>query len=280
MKTNLSIRVGMAILAVITAVNLNPCAVSAEDKQQDPVASMVPSIDIGTEATWSGDVSVSIWSKYLGPCNGIPFSKRPVVQTSATATHRSGVSFTFFHSTGIDGDLNEEGKYDDEIDLGVGYSRNLGKGFGLDLGVTYFDEPGLGTFGGEDIWYVNAELGKSLLGPDGMLTNFPPVSAYIGYCVYIPNPNSGTDGNEIIDLGLRASPSVGRLTVPASVAIAYDTGGFGTAKGYIARARVAMDWKINERWSVTLPSVTTYQPVNRTDIDEQIVFGASINWSL
>lgn len=258
----------MILVVIITVVNVNSfgqeVAVETEDAR---------------EPAWSGDVTVGLYSKYLSPCNGVPYSDRPVFQTTTTLSHRSGFYGLIFYSTGLDSNFNEVGKYDDEIDLGIGYEYDFGKGWSVDVGVTYFNEADLGKLSGEDIWFLNATLSKSILGDGTSYTNLPSVSTFMSVCSYIPNPNSGTDGNEVIDFGLRIEPSIGIVSIPVTFAIAYDTGGFGIDAGFVARACAAVNWQISERFSIMAPLVTAYQPIDRDDIEDEIAFGGSITWT-
>jgi hypothetical protein len=137
-----------------------------------------------------------------------------------------------------------------EIDFGVGWSGKVAEYVDLDVGVTYFDEPRVGTFGKGDIVYGRATLSRNILG----------VTTSFGYESYVTMPGSGIKGGDIYSIGASKKVSLrgDRASWSNMLALAYDDGGFGLAKGFLVRGTSTFDWKLSDRLTLTLPQVYYY----------------------
>lgn len=214
-----------SFLAILIGLASSPIASATEEKP--PV-------------TWITNVSYN--SNYLAFGAGIELWDSPCVQGSVTAAFRNGLSITLWGSSDLEGHHGDS--LADEIDLGLGYTRDLGNNWTLDLGVTYFEEPHMGKglrLGSEDILYTKVKLSH----PIGK--GWTASAIWESYTVIDADYNGGTLGGVEVGKTFRVSDKV---SVPFSVGAIYDDGGFGFAQGLLIRGNLGVDVKLSE--SITL----------------------------
>jgi ribose 5-phosphate isomerase B len=155
-----------------------------------------------------------------------------------------------------------------EIDYGLGWSGSLSK-FGLkgqvgdlvvDLGITYFDEPGVFTFGPGDVWYSHVKLTKSI----------DKVNVFALFENYTVAPGSGFEGGNLYSVGASTFRSVPKtpLSLFCSLSCTYDDGGFGFDNGFLLKGCVEADWKVTSHISLILPRISYYVPLTVRDSRE------------
>jgi hypothetical protein len=106
-----------------------------------------------TEKVWSGSVSASVLSRYVGP-SGIRYTEGPVVQTESTLSHESGLSLTLWTSKGF---KSGDG-VSDEVDFVLGYEKDW-NGTLFSFGAGYYDFV-RATEG--NVWCLSAEMSREL----------------------------------------------------------------------------------------------------------------------
>ena len=129
--------------------------------------------------------------------------------------------------------------------------------FVLDIGSTYFDEPGLLTIGSKDILYNHVKLSRES----------KVVTVFWQFENYIAMPGSPYKGGNLVSVGASKGVSLfkDRVSANTSLALTYDTGGFGCDSGLLLRGTAELDFAITKHITVILPSVNYYAPLTVRD---------------
>jgi uncharacterized protein (TIGR02001 family) len=226
---------------LLLAVSVLACALSTVNAQS-------------TNPPFTVTLSSVVANKYLNQL-GFELYDKPVVQSDLFISHRSGFYIDLWHSTGFDTRLNNN--LGDEIDYGAGWNGTLGKYF-LHIGMNYFDEPNLFTFGRGDIIYTHVRIGREV----GFVT------LTVGYENFSTFPGTDFEGGNLFSLTANKDVSWwnNRLTTSASVAGVYDDGCCGLDDGFFLKGSVAFIWNVNEHLSFTLPGVYYVLPLTINDV--------------
>lgn len=193
--------------------------------------------------TWITNVSYN--SNYLAFGAGIELWDSPCVQGSVTAAFRNGFSITLWGSSDLEGRHGDS--LADEVDLALGYTRDLGNDWTLDLGLTYFEEPHMGKglrLGAEDILYTKVKISH----PIGR--GWSASAIWENYTTLFDTTyNGGTLGGIEVGKTFKVSDKV---SVPFSVGAIYDDGGFGFDQGLLIRGNLGVDIKLTESITVNV----------------------------
>ena len=176
---------------------------------------------------------VSYNSNYLAFGAGIELWDQPCVQGDISWFWKNGVYLFLWGSTDLEG--RPGSSLADEYDLGLGWAGVV-KGWNVDIGVTYFDEPHLGKvarLGEEDILYTRLKIGHSIG------RNWTMSGTFENYATM---HNTGYSGGNLYGLELAKTFSISKkVSVPFSVATIYDDGGFGFDDGVFIRGSLGAD---------------------------------------
>lgn len=212
---------------------------------------------VAEENQWpSVTASSMVTSKYLGFGTGNVLSKDPAVQSDLFISWKNGLYLDLWNSRGLKGTWNDS-SLGNEVDYKIGWKGQVAEKLTLNVAVTYFDEPSVGTFGAGDILYTYAYLTKE----------FKHLSVTAGYENFTTMPESGFHGGNLFNLGVSKSQSLckDRLNLQASAALVYDTGTLGSHEGLIARGNVAANWNITKRLTFNVIGVNWYAPITAHD---------------
>jgi hypothetical protein len=249
--------IGMVILAIITLnsiINLR-----AED--------------VSTNRNFSVKATSGVFNQYLAFASGIMVYDKPEVETDVLITHKpTGIYIDIWHGTGLNANFNEKKSLNDEVDLKIGWSKELGKGWGFDTGVSYFNEPSLSTLGKGDIWLSYLEINKSLKVYGQEIKAFTKVSSYT------PNKGSGFKGDKVFDLGAYAPFTLTKkLSIFMKTGGAYITEGFGEQAGFSWISYISANWSVSSTVTLSLPQATFYVPLGWNGMKSDVVFGGSLS---
>ena len=226
-------------------------------------------------ATPSVTISSGVWDKYIAFGNGLSlYDKGAVVQTEIMFNFDSGLRAGIWHSTGFNDDFS--GDFDDEVDFILGYHRGLGNKSYLDIGLVYFDEPELFTYGRGDIIYSSAEVGRTFY-----KNQFHDLGAFLCWQLYVAGPGSTFNGGQLIGPGIDYSYTLNkRVSFSTRQRLNYDDGGFGMDTGLLYNGSASLRWNVTDRLSVSFPSARIYVPLTTRDTREvEKVFGGSVSFT-
>lgn len=197
-------------------------------------------------------------TKYLAFAAGVPLYDGPVVQSSLLVNFNNGLYGGLWSSVPTTTGWNEN--LGSEFDFIAGWSGPLSTfGFSgllsnvvVDVGLTYFDEPGVFTLGSGDIFNSHISLSRDV----------GPVNLRLSYENYTTTPGSGFEGGNVVTLAAAKTFHVASfLDLSSSVGVAYDDGRFtGTDSGFLFRGSVEADWKIGRYTTLVLPQINWYVP--------------------
>ncbi len=213
-------------------------------------------------------------NKYLASNIGFTIYNKPVVQSLLSLGLKGGFHIDLWNSTPIEKFNQNLGT---EQDFGLGWN-GLPTLFGaspssdtiLDIGASYFDEPGLMSFGPEDIYYAYVKLSAR-----AKKTTF-----WVMYEDYVVMPGSLDSGGYHFSLGLDKDRIVlddwAGMTV--SFAGVYDTGAFGFNSGIFFRGTVEFDWEITKEFRIIFPHFDYCMPVTARDHPSDLVITGGFGW--
>jgi len=205
-------------------------------------------------------------NKYLAFGNGATLYDKGVVQSCLDAAFACGLDVGLWNSVSF---KEWNSNYGSELDYFAGWSGDLSKlgiasaglsDINLSAGVTYFDEPNVGTFGAKDILYSHIKVSK-------------PLSRYFtimaGYENYVAMPGSPYKGaNESLYFwGASAGKSIfhDRVCLGTSLSAVYDTGGLGCDHGMLLRGHAGADWNVSKHVVFNAVGVNYYVPLSVHD---------------
>jgi hypothetical protein len=213
---------------------------------------------------WSPTVSIQtiVADKYLAFGSGSTLYNKPTLQSDIWVGFGNGLYFNLWNSTPFE-------RYNDnfgtEQDYGIGWAgalssfgiKNALSDLSLDIGTTYFDEPNIFTLANGDTLYTHIKVSK-------------PLKWCTVACEYENYSTFPCNASEVEHIGSVEASKVwslwnNRVSISASVALAYDSGVFGSDNGLLLRSFGEIDWKITKRLSLILPQLSGYQPLTIRD---------------
>lgn len=223
-----------------------------------------------TNSGWgisSVTASSVVADKYCAFGSGALFYDNPVLQSDMVVTLNNGAYALLWHSAPV-GNSSWNENFASEMDYGLGWSGPLSK-FGLkgqagelviDVGITYFDEPGVFSFGPGDVWYSHVKLTKSI----------DKVDLFALFENYTVAPGSTFEGGNLYSVGASTFRPVPKtpLSLFCSLSCTYDDGGFGFDNGFLLKGCVEADWKVTSHISLILPRISYYVPLTVRDSRE------------
>ncbi len=204
-----------------------------------------PSVTLSAEAS----------TRYFTFDSGAPLSDEKVIQPNLNVAWENGLYLNVFASRPLARNVPKS-DFSFENDFGIGWAGEFDY-WSLDVSLTYYDEPSLGKFGADDIWFSNLKASHG----------FGPVNLDFEYGGYTAVKGSSHEGGHILSVGLSKEIDYQeRLSIGSSTKFAYDDGGFGLDNGFVSITELEAKWKVTKRISITLPKVALYVPVTVRDM--------------
>lgn len=204
-----------------------------------------------------------IADRYIGFSSGEVFYNRAVVQSDVNVSFDSGFYVDIWNSKAV---FNPWGQtFGDEVDYGIGWIWRL-LGFNIDVGLTYFDEPGVMSFGKDDCWYTHVTVSHDVSLPMLPGSKDSPLTVSATYEDYRTTAVTAYKGGDRFSLGLsREQECNDHLSMNVSETFVYDSGAFDLDAGFLFRMETDLKWKLSEQLSLTFPQVNLYVPLTVSD---------------
>lgn len=212
----------------------------------------------------SQEITINLdWkSSYVLMDNSGVFHPEPVIQGDITAVFKNGTYACVWFSDSPESSWGDD--LGDEIDFIVGWSSDIGHGFSMNASVFYFYEPEASF---PDIWYPKVTISHEVLGWN------------VGFQAGVYLPVDGSEGGWLV------GPTAGKtfkiadkLSVPVTVKLIYDDGGFGFDKGFIPSISTGLDYSVNDNLTLHL-SIAGCTTIDINDARKsQLVFGAGTSY--
>lgn len=219
------------------------------------------------EPSYSGEIVFG--NRYLTFGSGSLLSEEKTVQASMNAEWENG----FFVNLWLSRPLNRhvpKSDFANENDYVAGWNGEVGY-WKVGASLTYFDEPRLGEFKAGDIWYTSLKASHGL----------GHVELDLNYDTYTPMKDSGFEGGHLIAAGISKKMEFAeRVTVSGFAKLAYDDGGFGFSKGFLANYGGEISWKVNKHLSVIAPRVNAYLPFMSDARKSDAMWWIGASWNL
>jgi len=212
----------------------------------------------------SVSVSSGVANQYIAFGNGGILYGKAVCQSDIFVSFENGIYIDLWNSKSLEGNWGES--LGDELDYGIGWSGQIGQGFGLNIGLTYFDEPMAMTFGPGDVWFSHVKVSHSLGG----------VKVFGQYENHTTVAGTSYEGGNLWSLGVSKSQGYHDfITVDVSGTLTYDDGAYGNDSGLLAKSSLGCSWKVSDHLTVVLPQLNLYVPwaVNDSRETEIVVYG-------
>ncbi len=181
----------------------------------------------------------------------------PVIQSDIFTSFENGFRIDLWSSKSVNTEINAN--FGDELDLELGWSGMV-KGFAVDIGLYYFDEPDIGTFGKYDVWYSHAKVARDI---DQEVLG--PVTVFVQYENHITLPGTPYEGGSLFSVGSSANRTCGRMSMNVTESLIYDDGEFGSDQRFVAKFGMGLTWQVNDHLSVVAPQLTAWLPLTDTE---------------
>ncbi len=185
---------------------------------------------------WDITLSGNVWSHYS--IDGSMFADTPVFQPDLWIQHKSGFWFDIWGSVG----LGEKTVFDDELDLGLGWTGDFA-GLTLFMGTWYYfleDSP-IG-----DIWGEKLKVSKTLKFGDTL-----SVSPFASLTLY--QSSGSVEGGNFVQLGASLEQEfLEYFTLYLKPYAMYDDGYFGLPAGWRACVDAGVKYQYDKNTSFSL----------------------------
>ncbi len=214
-----------------------------------------------------------IRSKYVGP-DGLQFYGDPVLQSSITLNHKSGLFFDLWYSTGFNSKFSND--WDDEIDYTFGWNGKISQ-FMLSSSLSYFD-----NFKNFNFTYNDVVKGNIHLGYPKQIKPWLKVVPYLDYSTFIiPNKNTPFVGGNLYSIGIDNEIIITeKIKVTPLVQFTFDDGAFGAKSGTLLKLSSNLNWTLSKHFVWNVVEVTFYSPSNKREMKNEIVLGTGLSWNL
>jgi hypothetical protein len=175
-------------------------------------------------------------SSYVLMDNAGLFHDEPVIQGDITATFQNGIYASLWFSTSPESSWGND--LGDEIDPSLGWSGDIGYGFKMNIALIYFYEPEANF---PDIWYPKMVISHEFFGWD------------IGLKIGVYLPIDGSEGGWLVGpMANKTFKVTDKWSVPVTLKLIYDDGGFGNDSGVIPSISTGLNYKVSDGLSVSL----------------------------
>lgn len=198
-----------------------------------------------------------MWSKYLLG-DGTIADEDPVLQTTITLRHDSGVYVGMFHSIGLD-ESGPNSDFGDEINWTLGWSRRYGD-FGLDFGLRYLDLHPLLTGARGDWLQSYSELSYQIIVPGNRFIPFMRVE----YSMPLADGRMFEDGSVRLIGGVSHRMDFGPIIgVDHRMALVYDDGPGALSAAGVFQYQAGFFWQPIQFMSIEFPNVKISLPFTK-----------------
>ncbi len=214
-----------------------------------------------------------IRSKYVGP-DGLQFYGDPVSQSNVTLSHKSGLFFDLWYSTGFNSKFSND--WDDEIDYTIGWSGKISK-FTLNSSLSYFD-----NFKNFNFTYNDVVRGNIHLGYPKQIKPWLKVMPYVDYITFvIPNKSTPFDGGNLYSIGFdNEVVFTEKVKVTPQIQFTWDDGAFGVKPGALLKLSSNLNWTLSKHFVWNVLEATFYSPSNKREMKNEFVLGTGLSWNL
>lgn len=193
-------------------------------------------LELETSSPWSIILTTNFWSNYS--TEGVIYADVAVFQSDLWIQHESGIFFDLWGSTGI----FEEAAFDDEIDVGIGWTGSIGD-IDVTVGIWYFWIEDIVPVAG-DIVRPSLKLSRTFQFDD----NFS-VTPFILYNHY--HTLGVIDGGNAVSTGVGLGKSLtDSLSGYLNGFIVIDDGYFGSPPDNRFVGEAGINLKLNEKTSI------------------------------
>lgn len=200
-------------------------------------------------------VTTGVWDKYLSD-NSAVFLTKPVWQTVYAGSVNEDLSWSIFHSVGLD-DSKLSSNFGDEIDFTLKHQSRFGelKQFTLGTQVSYWDCHKLFSAKPADVVAGTVTLSRSI---------FPGGTGSVTFDQYVSTNLKVFDSGCRVTLKVNAAvPISENLSLSFAPAIMRDDGAFHLEPAWIGQASIALEWKAG-RATIHFPKANLTKPFSRT----------------
>lgn len=229
-----------------------------------------------TPSWWKPTFTINsvVANKYLAFGSGAVLYDKPVVQSDLFVSMENGLYIDLWNSKSFEGSWG--GNLGDEVDYGLGWAGSIGKGFGMDIGTTYFDEPTIFTLGSGDILYSHVKVSRAFK----PFAKFEPIVPFVSFENYSTMPDTGFQGGNLYSIGFSTCIPLSRIFKITSTTIAsYDDGGFGLRSGIILRQNVELNAQVSKRIRLIIPRLAGYLPTMVDKREPQLVISGGASFT-
>jgi hypothetical protein len=214
-----------------------------------------------TNVSLSANVCFDFVSKYVGSSGSVS-EDGPAIQPSFTLTHESGIYASIWNSTGFRESLG------DEVDYSIGWTGEK-YGFGINIGVSYYDFVKLFHGRSGNVWASYGELCRNV--NVGNVKFVPSVRIEGDFAE--ADTEDFSDGWSITP-GIRCEKEFAGINFWDEILLTYDNGTFGNHVTTTPQNKIGLDFDVcgvtvSPNLLVSLPS-----DKNRTD---EVVWGISVS---
>lgn len=218
-------------------------------------------------------INSKVWSKYM--LKGVRITDDPVLQTTVTVPLPKGFYGILFSSFSLKDAESDAGK---ELDLVVGWAGPIKNYFDLDIGITYFNFPKMGTFLTGDQIQLQARVSKTFSVGKHALTPYTMMEAVT------PFKDDTPKGGIFLHAGVTHSWNImKRLTLFETASAIYDSGAFGLDDAITGQYTATLSIPICSGFSVDAISIIASVPFTSSkdrDADIAVGSGVTISFSL
>jgi len=212
-------------------------------------------------------------SKYVGP-DGLQFYGDPVLQSSVTVNHKSGLFFDLWYSTGFNSQFSND--WDDEIDYTLGWSGEVSN-FELGSSLSYFD-----NFKNLNFTYNDVVKGNVHLGYPKQIKPWLRFVPYLDYVTFIvPNKRTPFVGGNLYSIGSGSEIILtNKMKIAPLIQFTWDDGAFGVRSGHFIKLSSNLNWTLSKHFIWNVLEATFYSPSNRREMKKEFVLGTGLSWNL
>ncbi|MFA6386670.1 MAG: hypothetical protein WCW04_02800 [Candidatus Paceibacterota bacterium] len=234
---------------------------------------VIASLSTATAQDFNLSGQTMLHSKYIGP-DGLQFYGKPVLQSSVTLNHKSGLFFDLWCSTGLNTQFSND--WDDEIDYTIGWSGKVSP-FLLNASLSYFDNFKNFSFTYNDVVKSNVTLsytkevnGKIKISPFLSWTKF-----------MIPNKNTPFVGGNLYSIGCNNEIVITeKVKVTPLVQLTFDDGAFDVKSGGLIKLSSNLNWTLSKHFVWNVVEATFYSPFKQRGMRNEFILGTGLSYTL
>ena len=197
-------------------------------------------------------------SKYYSGSCAVTVYRKPVIQTDLFLSFQNDFYADLWNSTPFE---KWNKTFGTEQDICAGWAGPLSTfgigGFAsnivIDVGLSYFDEPGLESFGANDMLETHVRLTKDV----------KLFKVFAGFEDYVTMPGTGVNGGNVVFTGISKDVAFVKdiLSASTSFTVCYDDGVLGRNEGFFFRGSSQLTWTLTKHVSLIAPQLIYGGPI-------------------